>query len=99
MSTQTEKLAADVRTLVVDAEELVKATATQAGEKIVDIRNRAQTAVNNLKPQLTELETRVAEKAKATATATDAYVHSNPWTAIGIATGVGLVVGLLIGRR
>lgn len=50
MSVQSERLVADVKLLVNDTEELVKATATQAGEKIVDIRNRAQTAVNNLKP-------------------------------------------------
>lgn len=99
MSVQSERLVADVKLLVNDTEELVKATATQAGEKIVDIRNRAQTAVNNLKPQLVKLEATVAEKAKATATATDAYVHSNPWTAIGVSAGVGLVIGLLIGRR
>ncbi len=99
MSVQTERLVTDVKVLVNDTEELVKATAAQAGEKIVEIRGRAQQAVNNLKPQLIKIETAAVEKAKATATATDAYIHDHPWTAIGVSAGVGLVIGLLIGRR
>jgi ElaB/YqjD/DUF883 family membrane-anchored ribosome-binding protein len=99
MSAQTERLVSDVKTLVNDTEELVKATAAQAGDKIVDVRNRAQAAVNNLKPQLVKIETVVVEKAKSTATVTDAYIHENPWVAMGVSAGVGLVIGLLIGRR
>jgi ElaB/YqjD/DUF883 family membrane-anchored ribosome-binding protein len=48
---------------------------------------------------LVKLENTVVEKAKSTATATDAYIHENPWTAIGVSAGIGLVIGLLIGRR
>jgi ElaB/YqjD/DUF883 family membrane-anchored ribosome-binding protein len=99
MTVQSEKLVTDVKVLVNDTEELVRATASQASEKIVDIRKRAQEAVTNLKPQLAKLETAVVEKAKATATATDAYIHENPWSAIGVSAGIGLVIGLLIGRR
>jgi ElaB/YqjD/DUF883 family membrane-anchored ribosome-binding protein len=99
MNTQSERLVTDVKVLVKDTEELVRATASQAGEKIVDIRNRAQEAVTNLKPQLAKLESAVVERAKTTATATDTYIHENPWTAIGVSAGIGLVIGLLIGRR
>ena len=99
MSVQSEKLVTDVKVLVNDTEELVKATAAQAGEKIVEMRSRAQQAVNNLKPQLVKIEAAVVDKAKATCSATDAYIHENPWTAIGISAGIGLVIGLLIGRK
>jgi ElaB/YqjD/DUF883 family membrane-anchored ribosome-binding protein len=99
MTAQSERLVTDVRVLVNNTEELVKATAAQVGEKIVDLRNRAQEAVANLKPQLAQLETAVVGKAKTTATATNTYVHENPWSAIGISAGIGLVIGLLIGRR
>ena len=99
MNMQTERLVTDVKLLVNDTEELVKATATQAGEKIVEMRKRAQDAANNLKPQLIKIETAAIDKAKATATATDAYIHENPWTAIGVSAGIGLVIGLLVGRR
>ena len=99
MSVQSERLVSDVKLLVKDTEELVRATAAQAGEKIVDIRNRAQDRVTHLKPQLDKLEMVVIDRAKSTATATDAYIHENPWTAIGVAAGAGLVIGMLIGRR
>ena len=99
MNTQSERLVTDVRVLVKDTEELVRATASQAGEKIVDLRNRAQEAVSNLKPQLAKLESTVVDRAKSTATAADSYIHENPWTAIGVSAGIGLVIGLLIGRR
>ena len=39
------------------------------------------------------------EKAKATARATDDYVHENPWKAVGVAAGVGIILGMLIGRK
>jgi len=38
-------------------------------------------------------------KAQTTAATTDTYVHENPWTAIGFSTSIGLIIGLLIGRR
>ena len=99
MNAQSEKLVSDMKVLVSDTEELVKATASQAGEKIVDMRQRAQEAVNKLKPQIAKLEAEVVEKTKATAKVTNEYVHENPWTAIGVSAGIGLVIGLLIGRR
>ena len=51
------------------------------------------------KVKMTEAEQAALVKAKAAAEATDNYVHENPWQAVGIAAGVGLVIGLLIGRR
>lgn len=77
MSVQTERLVTDVKVLLNDTEELVKATASQAGEKIVEMCRRTQEVANNLKPQLIKIETAVEEKVKASATAADAYVHHN----------------------
>ena len=99
MGTQSEILLSDVKLLVDDTENLVKIAASQVGEGITGIRNRAQEAANNLKPQLMKLETAAVDKAKAVATTTDVYVHENPWAAIGASAGIGLIIGLLIGRR
>ncbi len=33
------------------------------------------------------------------AVAADDYVHDNPWAAIGVAAGVGFVIGALMARR
>ena len=103
MSTTTqvskEKLTADFKTVVDDAEELLRATADQAGEKTKELRDRIKQRLQSARSKLAEVETVVAEKTKAAAHATDHYVHENPWRAVGIATGVGLIIGLLIGRR
>ena len=98
MNTQSERLVSDVKVLVKDTEDLVMATASQAGDKIIDIRNRAQQAVANLKPQLAKLESAVVERAKTTAAATDTYIHENPWTAIGVPEGM-CAVELVVEKR
>lgn len=99
MTESTQKLVTDLKVLVADAEELAKATAAQTGEKIAEVRNRLQQTVVDLKPRLAQAEVLVKDKAKAAAVTTDNYVHTHPWTAVGVAAGFGLVIGLLIGRR
>ena len=99
MNTQSQKLATDIRILVRDAEELVKATAMETGDKVVELRRRMQQVVNQVKPQIAKIETVLTETSKSAAACTDTYVHDNPWAAIGISAGVGMVIGLLISRH
>jgi ElaB/YqjD/DUF883 family membrane-anchored ribosome-binding protein len=94
-----EKLVADFRVVVADAEELLRATAGQAGDKMTDLRAKLQDHLYAAKQSLADAQAAVVEKTKAVARATDDYVHDNPWRSIGIAAGIGLVIGLLIGRR
>jgi ElaB/YqjD/DUF883 family membrane-anchored ribosome-binding protein len=93
-----EKLVQDFRMVVADAEELLRATAGQAGEKVVAARERIQENLVAAKARLNEAELAMIEKTKYAAKATDEYVHDNPWTAIGVAASVGVIVGMLIGR-
>ena len=94
-----EQLVRDFKVLVADAEALLKATAGQCGEAMAAMRARATESLANAKVKLNELEEVAVVKAKAAAAATDQYVHEKPWQAVGIAAGVGLIIGLLIGRR
>ena len=84
--------------MVSDSEDLLKATASQAGEKVSAARERIQDSLNAAKARLAEAEEAMLEKTRQAARATDEYVHDNPWRAVGIAAGVGLVVGMLISR-
>ena len=93
-----EKLVHDFRLVVADAEELLRATAGQAGEKVAAARERIQENLVAVKEHLNEAELAMIEKTKYAAKATDEYVHDNPWTAIGVAASVGVIVGMLIGR-
>ena len=96
---QKDKVMSDLRVVIGDAEELLRMTADQTGEGAADIRSRVQTRLNQAKVDLIHLQDAAVAKAKAVGHAADEYVHESPWKSIGIAAGVGLVVGLLIGRR
>jgi ElaB/YqjD/DUF883 family membrane-anchored ribosome-binding protein len=100
MTTVTkDKLIADVKVVIADAEELLRATAGQAGDKIVEARAKVQDHLNNAKASLADAQAAVVDRAKAVGHATDDYVHDNPWRSVGVAAGIGFIVGLLIGRR
>lgn len=94
-----DKLVADLKVVINDAEELLKITAGQAGEKAAAVRDRLQKTIEQAKGKLVEMENKALDQTKAAARATDAYVHENPWRSVGIAAGVGLLFGLLLGRR
>lgn len=94
-----EKLKEDLRLVVSDAEELLRATANQAGEGAAAVRARIQDNLQTVKESLVDSETAVLERTGQAAKVADQYVHENPWTSIGIAAGVGALVGLLIARR
>ena len=98
-SVSKDKLVQDFRAVVADAEEYLKATASQAGDKATAARERIQDSLHNLKVKMADAEDVVIQKSREAARVTDDYVHENPWSAVGIAAGVGLVIGLLIGRR
>ncbi|HWH78884.1 MAG TPA: DUF883 family protein [Candidatus Binatus sp.] len=92
----TDKLAGDLRNLVADAEELLKATASQAGDKIGVARQKIEQSLVEGKKALADAEKTLVKKSKECAEIADDYVRENPWSAVGIAAGVGLVLGLLM---
>jgi ElaB/YqjD/DUF883 family membrane-anchored ribosome-binding protein len=94
-----DKLVADMKVVIADAEELLKATASAAGDRVTAARTRMEDSLRTARIKLAEAQEVVADKAKAAARATDDYVHANPWRSVGIAAGAGLVIGMLISRR
>jgi ElaB/YqjD/DUF883 family membrane-anchored ribosome-binding protein len=94
-----ERLVADLRQVIADAEELLSATAHQTEDKVVALRERIGENLREARYKLADAEEALKAKTREVARVTDDYVHENPWRSIGIAAGVGLVVGLLIGRR
>ena len=94
-----QKLVSDMKIVVSDAEEILRATAGVAGEKMVDLREQIAERLHDAKMRLADAEAALVDKTKAAARATDDYVNENPWQAVGIAAGVGLLLGIIIGRR
>jgi ElaB/YqjD/DUF883 family membrane-anchored ribosome-binding protein len=94
-----DQLIEDLQTVIRDAESLLKATASQTGEKVDEIRTRAEESVRQAKARLMSIEDEALERARELAAEADEYVRDNPWRAVSAAALGGLVLGLLIGRR
>ena len=94
-----DKLAQDLKIIGADVEELFKAFASGAADKAAVAKERLQDHLHSAKIKLADAEELVIQSSKQAARATDDFVHENPWRAVGIGAGVGLIIGLLIGRR
>jgi len=95
MSKETQAISDDMGTLADDARALMAATADVAGEKVSEARKRLAAALESGK----EMCDRVRDKAVESAKAADEAVHEHPYQAIGIALGVGALIGYLASRR
>ena len=95
MDKQTQATSNDMGTLAEDARALMAATADVAGEKVNEARKRLAAALDSAK----EVAGRVCDKAVEGAQAADKTVRENPYQAIGIAFGVGALIGYLVARR
>ena len=94
MDKNTQAIGEDLNALAKDARGLIDATADIAGDKVAAARKRLEAALESSK----EVYGRVREKAIEGAKATDRVVHEHPYRAIGVALGVGVLIGFLIGR-
>lgn len=94
-----DKLMDDLRLVVTDAEDLLRATAGQAGEKVSAARARAEKSIDAAKARIAQAGYAAVEQTREAAKATDDYVHDNPWAAVGVAAAVGVVIGILIARK
>jgi len=94
-----DQLVTDMKAVIADAEDLLKATAGAAGERISAARARAEETLKAARAKLANMDNAVIERAKDAARATDDYVHEHPWGAVGIAAAAGLLLGVLISRR
>ena len=90
-----QRLASDIKLVMRDAEELLKATGSDTGEKVKEVRGRLTAALESAKATFERLQGKTIEAAKAT----DHVIREHPYESIGLALGVGLLVGVLVGRR
>jgi ElaB/YqjD/DUF883 family membrane-anchored ribosome-binding protein len=99
MDNSKDKLFSDMKIVLSDAEDLLKAAASSSGERAVELREKALVSLRRAREVMQDAQSAVLEKGKAAARATDDYVHDHPWKAVGIAAAVGFVLGLIINRR
>ena len=94
-----EQLVSDMKVVVSDAEEILRETKGVAGEKIAELRERIAVRLRDAKMRIADADEILRDRTKAAARATDDYVNDIPWRAVGIAAGVGLLLGVIIARR
>ena len=99
MDVTTDKLMQDLKAVVGDTEDLLKATASQSGEQIARIRARAEESLQTARTRMKSITQAAEAQALEAAREVNKQVHDNPWTAVGVAAGLGLVLGIVLGRR
>jgi ElaB/YqjD/DUF883 family membrane-anchored ribosome-binding protein len=90
-----DKVISDLKGLANDAEDMLKATAGQAGDKVSEVRARLSATLESAKATCRRLEDRAVAGAKAT----DRTIREHPYESIGVAFGIGVLIGVLVGRR
>jgi ElaB/YqjD/DUF883 family membrane-anchored ribosome-binding protein len=93
-----DKLRDDLRVLAGDMEQLLKATASQTGQHMAQVRARAEESLQAAKLRIAEAQESALVRTRAAGRATDAYVRENPWQVVAIAAVAGLALGLVLGR-
>lgn len=88
MEAPADRFMDELRAVIADAEELLRVTADQAGPKVQEVRARAEESLKNAREHL-----------QGAGRQLDAQVRENPWAAVGIAAGIGLLVGVLMARK
>jgi len=89
----------DMKTLVKDAQELLREASLTTGDKAEELRAKGLALLETAMEKAHEVQAVAMEKGKVAAQNTDEFVHAHPWKAVGIAAGVGLLLGMLISRR
>jgi ElaB/YqjD/DUF883 family membrane-anchored ribosome-binding protein len=94
-----EQLLSDLKAVVADSEELLRATAGSLDERSAAARARVEESLRAVKGRIQDLDTELLDRLNEATKAADEYVHAHPWGAVGIAAAAGLLVGVLIARR
>jgi ElaB/YqjD/DUF883 family membrane-anchored ribosome-binding protein len=92
-------LVEQLRQVVRDAEVFLEASAHESDAQAASVRDRVSASVTEARDALERLQADLGSRAKAAAADADRYVHDNVWTSIGVAGAVGVLLGLLLGRR
>ena len=94
-----ERVRADFNSLIQDAEDLLRATASDATGRVKEARERLTHAVKHGKETCEALQEQTVAAAKEAAATADRTVRSHPYESMGIAAGIGFVIGLIIARK
>lgn len=99
LSSNIKTVQSDMKTLVKDAQDLFREATLATGEKADALRARGMSLLETAMAKAQEVQAAAIETGKEMADTADNFVQENPWKAVAIAGGVGLLVGMLIARK
>ena len=89
----------DMRTLLREAQDLFREATSMTGDKADDMRERGMALLETALTKAQEVQAAAIQTGKEVAETADDFVKENPWKAVALSAGVGLLVGLLIARK
>ncbi|WP_252273050.1 DUF883 family protein [Pseudomonas subflava] len=92
-------MSSEFQTLIRDTESLLRQTSEVAGHQMQELRTRINGNLGRARELLKETEHSLEQQGRVAMEKTEEYVHQHPWQTLGIAAGVGFLLGLLAGRR
>lgn len=95
----SEQLRTELKGLADMLEEVLNSSADKPKEELDKLRFKAQEALTGTRDRLSEAREKVVNQTKELANQAECYVRDSPWTSIGIGAAVGIVAGVLLGRR
>lgn len=99
MHRSTLRTRSDIRSMVEDAQKLFREAAATTGEKAEDLRDKGLELLDSAVSKAQDVQAAAIEAGKEVAATADDYVQENPWRAMAISAGIGLLVGLVISRK
>ncbi|MGX4643551.1 DUF883 family protein [Massilia sp. SYSU DXS3249] len=90
---------ADMKLLVKDAQAMLTAAASLTGDKADELRTRGMELLDRAMGKASQYQGQAVVKSKELAQTADVYVKDNPWRTVAAAASVGLLVGILLGRK
>jgi ElaB/YqjD/DUF883 family membrane-anchored ribosome-binding protein len=99
LRTAQDAITSEFATLIADAERLLKGTTSGTGAQMDEVRSRLTDTLGRARETLKAQQTAVYDQSRAAVQTTEEYVIEHPLKSVGIAAGVGFVVGLLFARR
>jgi ElaB/YqjD/DUF883 family membrane-anchored ribosome-binding protein len=93
-----QKIVEDLRVLLKDSEEMLRLARHVPGEGVDALRDKLGTHVKTLQSALGDAQQNAQRRYRTASVSTERYVRRNPMRAIGIAAGVGFLLGVLTAR-
>ena len=98
LSGQKDRLVDEIKSVMADAQELLKKAKTSSAEGYSAVRVELEDSLASSIVRLQEVQEELKSRVRGAVRASDTYVHDNPWKSMGYVAVAGLVVGLLMTR-